>query len=136
MEFSKLEISKAYENTDISTKVIQEKADIFVDILLSSFTDSVKNLSGYYKIRCNFEEKGNCKNYQISITFCKKDTSLKKLVNKLISKCNCLLFRVTLIKRPLKSILTDGHFIFCDNPFLVNNQSKLNHIILAPNWPK
>ena len=44
MEFSKLEISKAYENTDISTKVIQEKADIFVDILLSSFTDSAKKL--------------------------------------------------------------------------------------------
>ena len=38
----KLETSKACQDTDIPTKIIKENADIFADILLASFNDSVE----------------------------------------------------------------------------------------------
>ena len=38
----KLETSKACQDTDISTKIIKENADIFGDILLARFNDSVE----------------------------------------------------------------------------------------------
>ena len=37
-----METSKAYQDIDIPTKIIKENADIFADILLASFKDSVK----------------------------------------------------------------------------------------------
>ena len=37
-----METSKACQDTDIPTKIIKENADIFADILLASFNDSVK----------------------------------------------------------------------------------------------
>ena len=41
-EILKLETSKAYQFTDISTKIIKENADIFADILLARVNDSVE----------------------------------------------------------------------------------------------
>ena len=41
-EILKLETSKACQDTDIPTKIIKENADIFADILLASFNDSVE----------------------------------------------------------------------------------------------
>ena len=41
-EVLKLETSKACQDTDIPTKIIKENADIFADILLASFNDSVE----------------------------------------------------------------------------------------------
>ena len=37
-----METSKACRDADIPTKIIKENADIFADILLASFNDSVK----------------------------------------------------------------------------------------------
>ena len=37
-----METSKACQDTDIPTKIIKENADIFADILLASFNDSVE----------------------------------------------------------------------------------------------
>ena len=45
-EFLNLETSKACQDADIVTKVIKENVDIFADVLLSSFNDSVE--------KCNF----------------------------------------------------------------------------------
>ena len=41
-EILKLETSKACQDTDILTKTIKENADIFADIFLASFNDSVE----------------------------------------------------------------------------------------------
>ena len=41
-EILKSETSKACQDTDIPTKIITENADIFADILLASFNDSVE----------------------------------------------------------------------------------------------
>ena len=41
-EILKLETSKASQDTDIRTKIIKENVDIFADILLASFNDSVE----------------------------------------------------------------------------------------------
>ena len=41
-EFLKLETSKACQDADILTKVIKESMDIFADVLLSNFNDSVE----------------------------------------------------------------------------------------------
>ena len=41
-EILKLETSKACQDTDIPTKIIKENADIFADILLARFNDSVE----------------------------------------------------------------------------------------------
>ena len=41
-EILKLEASKTCQDTDIPTKIIKENADIFADILLASFNDSVE----------------------------------------------------------------------------------------------
>ena len=41
-ESLKLETSKAYQDTEIPTKTIKENMDIFADILLASFNDSVE----------------------------------------------------------------------------------------------
>ena len=40
----KLQISKVCQDSDIPTKLIKENTDIFFDVFLSSFNDSVKNL--------------------------------------------------------------------------------------------
>ena len=37
-----METSKACQDTDIPTKIIKENADVFAEILLSSFNDSVE----------------------------------------------------------------------------------------------
>ena len=50
-----LETSKAFEDTDITSKIIKENADIFADILLAKFNDSVE------KSNCPSSlEKGKC----------------------------------------------------------------------------
>ena len=41
-EMLKLKISKAWQDTDIPTKIIKGNVDIFADILLASFNDSVE----------------------------------------------------------------------------------------------
>ena len=43
-EILKLETSKACQDTDIPTKIIKENVDIFADILLTSFNDSIKKI--------------------------------------------------------------------------------------------
>ena len=54
-EHLKLETFKACQDTDISTKIIKEKADIFADILFANFNDSVKkfNFSSSFK-KCKY----------------------------------------------------------------------------------
>ena len=44
-EILKLETSKACQNNDIPTKIIKKNVDIFADILLASFNDSVEKLN-------------------------------------------------------------------------------------------
>ena len=41
-EILKLETSKAFQDTDIPTKIIKENAQIFADILLANFNDSLR----------------------------------------------------------------------------------------------
>ena len=38
----KLETSKAYQETDILTKIVKENADIFANVLVSNFNDSIE----------------------------------------------------------------------------------------------
>lgn len=54
---------------------------------------------------------------KLALIFLKKDTSPKKLINKLIVKYSPL-FMASVINDSLKTIVTDRRLIFCDNLFL------------------
>ena len=64
-----------------------------------------------------FEKMKIYKNHQISYNFLKKNSSSTKSISKLVSNCSRLLFMVSFIKYSLKTIVSDGHFIFYDNFF-------------------
>lgn len=78
-----------------------------------------------YKLRCIFEKMEISKKHQISMILWKKDTTSIKFINKLVSKCTCWLFRVSLIKHSLKTIVTDGHFIFYHNQFYLQQLKQI-----------
>ena len=105
-----------------NTKVKKPKFNLVTKIQCTQ-----TQVKGLLRKLLHFFKNGNSEYY-----FLNKDTSLTKLINKLISKSSRLSFMVNLIKFSLRNIVAEGNFLSILIFFLFSSEKFLDHIPLVP----